>query len=387
MICSGCRSEIDATARFCPQCGLAVTSNVASQQAQPIAPATFTLALEGVGHVTVMEPLGEGGMGVVYRGWLEYAPTGRLAGAPGHPVAVKVLRPELRGRERARRMFLREAVALERLAHPNIVHFIALYDHREQLALVMELVNGEPLSHLLRRVGASQGGTGAPCLPLGQAWHVVSQLLGALAAVHILGILHRDVKSANVIVRPDGVAKLTDFGIARLPESGGKNTGGMIAGTGAYMAPEHVRGEEIDPRADLYAAALVFYEMVAGVTPFDSPERDEASVRIAQIEEAPPALSQRVFGIPPELDVVMARALAKDRGHRYSTALELGEALREAIGIPPGPAWAAQREFVVIARTLSEQIEQLAAAQPDVAAHAQRLRTAMMTPLWRPLGD
>jgi serine/threonine-protein kinase len=378
VLCRACQSNIDDTARFCPECGIAIVTH------PPQFGRGFTFLIEGVAHVTIVEPLGEGGMGVVYRGWLDYLPTGRLAGAPGHPVAVKVLRPELRGRERVRRMFHREAIALGRLAHPNIVHFIALHDRDGQIAIVMELVNGEPLSHLLRRASAGQTHAGMPCLPMDQAWHILSQLLGALAAVHILGILHRDVKSANVLIRPDGVAKLTDFGIARLPESGGKNTGGMIAGTGAYMAPEHVRGEEIDPRADLYAAAILFFEMVTGVTPFDSPERDEATVRIAQIEEAPPALSQLVSGIPHALDVVMAHALAKDRRHRYATALDLGEAIRAAIGIGTHPIWSAQREFAAIARTLSEQ---LPAVQSDVAEHAQRLRTAMMTPLWPPHGN
>lgn len=337
-----------------------------------------TFVLDGLGCVTVVDRLGEGGMGVVYRGWLEYFPTGRLAGTPPHPVAVKVLRPELRGKERARRMFHREAVALERLAHPNIVRFIALHEKDEQLAIVMEAVNGESLGHLIRRAATARTHPGLPCLSLEYAWHYLSQLLGALAAVHVLGILHRDVKSANVLVREDGVAKLTDFGIARLPESDPKNTGGLIAGTGAYMAPEHVRGEEIDPRADLYAAAIVFYEMLTGTTPFDSPERDEATVRIAQLEEAPPPLSQLVAGLPPGLDMVMAHALAKDRRHRYATALELGEAIREALGFPPGPGWVAQRQFAAIARTLSKP---MAGVSEDLVIRAQQLRTAMMTPL------
>jgi serine/threonine-protein kinase len=168
------------------------------------------------------------------------------------------------------------------------------------------------------------------------AWRYFSQLLGALAAVHALGILHRDVKPANVLIRPDGVVKLTDFGIARLPESGGRNTGGMIPGTGAYMAPEQVRGDALDGRADLYAAAIVFYEMLSGITPFDTPDRDEMAVRTAQIEDAPPPLSTVVPGMPPQIDVVMARALAKDSRHRYPTAVELGDALCEAIGVAFG---------------------------------------------------
>jgi eukaryotic-like serine/threonine-protein kinase len=317
-------------------------------------------------------------MGVVHRGWLEYSATGRLAGAPGHPVAVKVLRLELRSSERARQLFQREARALERLAHPNVVRFVGLSEGEGQLAIVMEYVQGSPLSHVIHAADKARPSPRVPCIPPDQAWHCFSQLLGALAAVHALGILHRDVKAANVLVRPDGVTKLTDFGIARLPESGPGGTGGMIAGTGAYMSPEQVRGDPLDPRADLYSAAILLYEMLTGRTPFDTPERDELMLRTAQLDEAPPALGALLPSLPRELDQVMAHALAKDRQHRYHTAVDLGEAVRQAFGFEPGQGWAAQREFANIARTISEPVP---AADPELIAQAERLRTAMMTPL------
>jgi serine/threonine-protein kinase len=339
------------------------------------------LLVEDWGVVRVDEPLGEGGMGVVHRGWLTYRDSGRLAGTPPHPVAVKVLRPELSGREKARFMFLREATALERLAHPNIVRFVALVQQGvAELAIVMEFVDGDPLSRVIRRGSRNSMAPGHGRLDVELAWRYFSQLLGALAAVHALGILHRDVKPANVLIRPDGVVKLTDFGIARLPESGGRNTGGMIPGTGAYMAPEQVRGDALDGRADLYAAAIVFYEMLSGVTPFDTPERDEMAVRTAQIDEPPPPLSTVVPGIPPQIDVVMARALAKDSRHRYPTAVELGDALCEAIGVAPGPIWPLAREFANMARTLSTPVP---IASQSLIQRAERLRTAMMTPIDR----
>lgn len=373
MICRACHSLIrEDSARFCPECGVEIAREPSRIQRGS------TLILQQWARVTLAEPLGEGGMGVVYRAQLEYLPTGPLAGTPAHPVAVKVLRPELRSRERARRMFQREAIALERLAHPNIVRFVGLYTDQEQIAIVMEFVRGRSLSEVIRQGELTRAAPSAACVPLSSAWHYLAQLLGALAAVHALGILHRDVKSANVLVRADGVAKLTDFGIARLPENDPKNTGGVIAGTGAYMAPEHVRGEEIDPRADLYAAAVVFYEMITGRTPFDTPDRDELMVRTAQLEEAPPPLGQGLANVPPALDVVMARALAKDRRHRYGTALELGEAMRTALGIEQAPLWTAQRQFAAIARTISAAVP---AAGSELVQQAEQLRTAMMTPL------
>jgi serine/threonine-protein kinase len=312
--------------------------------------------------------IGEGGMGVVYRGWLYYNPAGRLANTPPHPIALKVLHPLIRGKPRAERLFRHEAEILGTLSHPNVVHCFGLFEHEGELCLAMELVQGESLAELLYRAGTQS--SRLPRLPFAQAWHYLAQLLGALESLHALGIVHRDVKSANVLIRTDDIAKLTDFGIARLPAELAKQSGGMAPGTGAYMAPEQVMGQPLDSRADLYAAAIVMYEMLTGTTPFDSPDRTELAIRAAQLDEAPAPISKLVPGAPGALDLVFARALAKHRDLRYENARVLGEAFRTALGIPTSPGWKAQAELSRVAKTLSMAMPQFveAAETPGLPA-------------------
>lgn len=305
-------------------------------------------------------------MGVVHRGWLYYNPKGSRAGSAPHPVAIKALHPMLRGRERPRALFLSEALALERLSHPNIVHFFGLVDDGVQLAIVMELVDGQALSEIIARKVAAGRSPSMPCLPFSRAWHYFSQLLGSLASVHALGIIHRDIKPANVLVRRDGVVKLTDFGIARVPADEARKTGGMAPGTGAYMAPEQVTAGEIDARTDLYSAAIVLYEMLTGVTPFDRPERNEIMVRTAQLDEIAAPISSQVSSAPQVLDALMARALAKDKAERFATAIELGDAFRELLGLDAA-GWAAQQNLAKHAKRLSLEMNAAPACGPQDA--------------------
>lgn len=368
--CAECQALLADEARFCDQCGTPrpeTTRNVVN-----VGPGS-QLDLEW-GRVVVGETLGEGGMGVVFRGWLYYNPQGRLAGTPPHPVAVKALHPMLTGKQRARQLFFGEATALGRLSHPNIVHFFALWQGAGQLAIAIELVEGEPLDRLISRHAQDR-----PCLPFMRAWHYFSQLLGALAAIHALSIIHRDVKPSNMLIRTDGVVKLTDFGIARVPAEHARNTGSMAPGTGAYMAPEQVLGGEIDPRTDLYSAAIVLYEMLTGFTPFDSPDRNEIMVRTAQVEETAAPIRSHIPNAPPVLDVLMARALAKDPMHRFGSAIEMGEAFRRALGLPNTEGWEAQQRLAEQAQAISQYgIKGTSQVVPITEHRAAKLRTAII---------
>ncbi len=374
-VCTACKSEVVDEARFCTFCGGPIVKPAPPSRIS-IGPGA-ELDLEDWGRAVLGHTIGEGGMGVVYRGWLYYNPAGRFANTPPHPIAVKLLHPLLQGKARARKLFMREATALARLSHPNIVHFFGLSDFDGQLALVMELVHGEPLSDLIARVRTESRRGPLPALPLAQAWHYFAQLLGALASIHSFGILHRDIKSSNVLVRGDGVIKVTDFGIAQVPAEEARNTGGVAPGTGAYMSPEQVLNQPLDPRADLYSAAIVLYEMLTGVTPFDSPERSELMVRAAQIETPPAPLSSILKQSPPVLDMLMARALAKDPAQRFRSAVEFGETFRTALGLPETPGWSLQQELAKVAKTMS-QLQLAIPMAPELGQQAARMGTDIM---------
>jgi serine/threonine-protein kinase len=379
--CRSCHSIVaEHEARFCPACGQplsAGTARPAMDESPPSQLVEGTVLTLGYGQVVLGDIIGEGGMGIVRRGWLKYAANGSRSGTPDHPVAVKLLNPLLRTRERARRLFVSEGVALDRVSHPNIVHFFGMTEYRGQMGLVMEWVEGRPLSEVIRDASKHRDPRGLPCLPMVPTWHYFTQLLGALAAIHALGIVHRDVKPSNLLVRHDGMTKLTDFGIARLPASAARLSGGLAPGTGAYMSPEQVTASAIDARSDLYSAAIVLFEMLTGRTPFEHHSGNELAIRTAQLEDPPPPLSSLVPQAPPVLDLLMARALAKDKMHRFGSAIEFGEALRLSLGLPDSPGWQAQRRLAGAAARLSRA----ATTEPDRTAddeEALQLRTDVM---------
>ncbi len=306
------------------------------------------------GRLVLDARIGEGGMGVVWRAWRFHAP-----GTPGadrpEVVALKVLRPSAMRQTAVRDLFLREAEAMRRLSHPNVVAFHDLFEADGALVLALEYVDGETLEAVVARHrarGRLAGAGGLPCMPFLRAWFYFQQLLGALAAIHALGIVHRDVKPSNVLIRRDGVVKLADFGIVRFagrPSSAA--TAALELGTGAYMSPEQVLSRPIDARSDLYGAATVLYEMLSGRTPFDA-ERGEFLVRKDQVDATPPPIRTAVPEAPFVLDALFARALAKDPAARFESAVEMGDAFRIGLGLPETPEWQAQSDLARVAQTL-----------------------------------
>jgi class 3 adenylate cyclase len=275
------------------------------------------------------EEIGAGGMAVVFRARDE-----RL----GRPVALKVLAPGLAGDGEFRRRFLRESRAAGAVDDPHIIPVYEAGEAGGVLFIAMRYVSGGDVRGLLRREGP---------LPPGRAAAIISPVAAALDAAHGAGLVHRDVKPANMLIdarpgRPDHVY-LSDFGLAKGGSSSVLTGAGLQPGTVAYMAPEQIQGGVVDGRADQYALGCAAFELLCEVVPF---ERDQdMAVIYAHLSVPPPSLASRRPGLPAAVDEVLGRALAKAPADRFDSCREFAEALRGALGLPgyahgPGAALA-----------------------------------------------
>lgn len=265
--------------------------------------------------------LGRGGMGVVYR-----AENARL----GNKVALKLLAEDLAHDESFRERFVRESRTAATLNHPNIVTIYDAGDEDGVLYIAMRYVESD-LKQLLGRDGA---------LSAAKTLAVVGQIGSALDAAHARGLLHRDVKPANILLdvssEPGGVphAYLADFGLTKHLESrSGITASGQFVGTIDYMSPEQIEGRDVDARTDIYSLGCVVFECLAGLTPFR--RETEVAVLWAHMRDEPPAITELRPELPGAVDLVIAQAVAKDPANRYSTARELVDDLRAALeGVP-----------------------------------------------------
>ena len=257
--------------------------------------------------------IGRGGMSIVYS-----AEHMRL----GRPAALKVLSPLLAADEGFRSRFTRESQLAAGLDHPSIV---AIYDAGEadgRLYIAMRLVRGDDLGSLLEREGP---------LSFARAFSIVEQIGGALDHAHAQGLIHRDVKPANILVeRPSERAYLSDFGVVKETSSRGLTKTGFFLGTFEYAAPEQIEGREVDGRTDVYALGCVLYESLTAEAPFVA--KTEGSVIHSHLVEPPPRATDKRPDLPTVVNDVIATAMAKAKENRYPTCGELMRALRAAVG-------------------------------------------------------
>ena len=277
-----------------------------------------------IGRYEILAELGRGSMGVVYK-----ARDPRL----DRLVAIKTVPAEdgLRCGQlpEVQKRLHDEATAVARLNHPNIVAVYDVVMADQTPCIVMEYVEGRTLRELI---------AAGPLRP-DRAAHVGLQVCHALHYAHGLGVVHRDIKSGNILVAQSWDAKLSDFSIARLKGRDTTRTGVMM-GTPAYMAPEQVRGRAAEPRSDLFSLGVVLYEAVTGISPFQADDIAAVLFQIAHVDPVPPR--QLNSEVSPALDAVIRRAMAKEPDRRYPSAQALAEALMRASG-PAGPSrWSAR---------------------------------------------
>jgi serine/threonine protein kinase len=265
-----------------------------------------------VDRYRLVERIASGGMGEVWRGYDETLQ---------RDVAVKVLLPESAQDQGFVERFRAEARLSSQLVHPNVGTVHDFGDHDGQAFLVMELMTGDPLSAIINER--------AP-LPEAEVTEILHQTALALQAAHDAGVVHRDVKPANIVVDPNGYAKLTDFGIARALGEAPLTQTGELLGTPHYLAPEQARGAQAGPLSDVYALAVVGYEMLTGQRPFSG--ESMVATALAHVSQPAPQLSAEVG--EPLRTTVMA-ALAKDPAQRPQSAAEFADALRLEPGVVP----------------------------------------------------
>jgi serine/threonine protein kinase len=281
-----------------------------------------------ISHYEILDKLGEGGMGVVYRARDIHL---------GRFVAIKVLIPASGESSDRRARFIQEARAASSLNHPNIITIHEIVSIAEGDSIVMEFVRGHTLGDMIS----------AGKIPTVDCLKLAMQIADALAAAHSIGIVHRDLKPANVMVTPDGLAKVLDFGLAKLsgnmgaaidfqesdstmsihPNSRPRTAEGAIIGTVAYMSPEQAEGRKIDPRSDIFSFGSLLYEMVTGERAFRGGSGLETLAAV--LRDAPRDLAKARVDAPPEVQEIVMRCLRKDPDQRYQAMTDVKSALEQ----------------------------------------------------------
>ncbi len=275
-----------------------------------------------VSHYRILEKLGEGGMGVVYK-----AEDVKLK----RPVALKFLPTNLTADPEAKERFIQEAQAASALDHPNICTIYEINETAEgQLFIAMAYYGGETLQ---KKVGSWQSPVGSRQLAIDKVIDIAMQIGKGLARAHQHGIFHRDIKPANIMVLDDGLVKILDFGLAKLVGSKSITKSGTTLGTAAYMSPEQVLGGEVDQRTDVWSLGVVMYEMLTGKQPFHG--EYEQAVVYSILYETPEPISKLRSDVSSALEQIIARALVKDAEMRYASVSELLQAL-ENLQTPKG---------------------------------------------------
>jgi serine/threonine protein kinase len=291
---------------------LASISNPAGVSQMPTTFMNVASALEG--RYQVLQELGRGGMGIVFQ-----AHDKQL----NDQVAIKILSPLLSNDADALDRMKREVAAARRITHPNVIRIHDIAEAKGLHYVSMEYFHGISLKEYIKRSGS---------LSLMQAYNVASQICDGLEEAHKQGVIHRDLKSQNIIINPAGHLKIIDFGLAHSTHLQGMTATGLIMGTPEYMAPEQVSGKRVDERADIYSFGIILYELFTGKVPFSG---DSAiAVGFMQMKDPPQPPHQINPQIPPEIETVILKCLEKEPNARFGSVVQVKTALQNAIHAP-----------------------------------------------------
>jgi serine/threonine protein kinase/tetratricopeptide (TPR) repeat protein len=307
MKCPKCNFDNPDSTNFCGNCGEPL---LASKKADLAHTKTFQTSLKELARgatfanrYEVIEELGKGGMGKVYRVFDKTIK---------EEVALKLINPEISGDERTIERFSNELKLARKIAHRNVCRMFDLDEVEGIHFITMEYVPGESLKSMIGMMGQ---------LSAAQAILLAKQVCEGLAEAHRLGVVHRDLKTSNIIIDKEGNARIMDFGIARSLKEKGITGAGVMIGTPEYMSPEQVEAEEVDKRSDIYSLGIILYEMVTGKLPFEG----ETALSIALKHKTETPLEPKQFNaqIPEDLNRVIIKCIEKDREKRYQETEEL----------------------------------------------------------------
>lgn len=263
------------------------------------------------GRYQILGELGRGGMGIVFQ-----AHDKQL----NEQVAIKILSPMLGNDPEALERMKREVSAARRITHPNVIRIHDISELNGLHFVSMEFFAGKSLKEMIRQRGP---------LSLMQSYNIAKQICDGLEAAHLQGVVHRDLKSQNIIINTLDHIKIIDFGLARTAQLEGMTATGLIMGTPEYMAPEQVAGKRVDERADIYALGIILYELFTGKLPFTG---DSAiAVGFKQLKDDPPSPCQTNPNVSPAIEAVILKALQKDPIQRYRSVYELRSELEKAV--------------------------------------------------------
>jgi len=300
---------------------------------QPILPMADASS-SWIGKYEIIEPLGEGAMGVVYKA---------RDSVLDRTVAIKVMNESIARQEDLRKRFLREAQAAGSFQHPNVVCIHDLGEMDGHLFIAMEFIQGVDLERLIE--------VGEP-LSLQARLNIIIDVLTGLESAHKRGIIHRDIKPANIRVGEDGRAKIMDFGVAHLMSSS-MTTTGSVMGTPSYMAPEQITEGKSNPATDIFAVGAVLYQLLSSTRPFEAPILQNLLFKI--VTENPRPIGELMPGLPPALDRIVQKAMAKDPSERYSNTLDMANDLISVRSRLSGPSYPASLSLSTSVASAMEQ--------------------------------